>query len=371
MRDRRLDVSRGVAVGVDFPTAGGRRSGRSRGLRVALVAALACAPLTAVPSAAEAGVDTGAVSAGRAGSPGWSGSKVLPSLRRNLVAYYDFEHPVKGDPATERDLGLSGTNISLINGGASMRVRDGAFPGSSYSIRTKQVNPTTAGNDDWKAGVYSATGVPSLHAFDGVKEASIMGWFKVTGPNPNPNSTTPDPADYFDAVGLAGVLSGDSQGHNVRALLEVISVSGQLRVVALGRRIDTGSSQTFAANEDWQSVLPLGTWVFLAATFDFDNATMTLYKNGQPLDGSYVLPGDPWAVSGPPEPDLTSATDPRGIKIGGSYPQNTEERNPCNCRMDSLMFLNRVVTPGEVRQQYRRAVTNGSRAPLTNHTGPV
>jgi hypothetical protein len=113
-----------------------------------------------------------------------------------------------------------------------------------------QFNPAIAGNDDWKAGVYSATGVPGLRAFSGVKEASIMGWFKTTGPNPNPNFTTPDPADYYDALGLAGVLTGDSQGHNVRALLEVISVSGQLRVVALRRRIDTGSSQTFAANED-------------------------------------------------------------------------------------------------------------------------
>jgi hypothetical protein len=301
-----------------------------------------CAPLTAVPAAAQARVVPGA--------------NVLPGLRRNLVASYDFEHPVPGDPAAERDQGFSHTNINLVGGGASMRVRDGAFPGSRYSIQTKQVDPAAAGNDDWKAGVYSATGVPGLRAFSGAKEASIMGWFKTTGPNPSPNTTTPDPSDFYDAVGLAGVLTGDSQGHNVRALLEVISVSGQLRVVALGRRVDTGSSQTFAANEDWQSVLPPGTWVFLAATFDFDDGTMRLYKNGNPLEGSYVLPGDPWAVSGPPEPDLTSATDPRGIKIGGSFPQNTEEKNPCDCRIDGLMFLNRVVTPWEVRQQYRQAV---------------
>ncbi|MGH3381181.1 MAG: LamG-like jellyroll fold domain-containing protein [Actinoallomurus sp.] len=322
---------------------------RSRRLRGALVAALVCVPLTAVPVAAQARVQTGV--------HGRSGAAVLPGLRRNLVAYYDFEHPVPGDPAAERDQGRSGTDIDLVNGGAAMRVRDGAFPGSRYSIQTKQVDPTTAGNDDWKAGVYSATGVPGLHAFNGVKEASIMGWFKTTGPNPSPNSTTPDPADHFDAVGLAGVLTGDSQGHNVRALLEVISVSGRLRVVALGRRIDTGASQTFAANQDWQSVLPPGTWVFLAATFDFDDGTMRLYKNGKPLDGSYVVAGDPWAISGPPEPDLTSATDPRGIKIGGSFPQNTQEMNPCDCRLDTLMFLDRVVTPGEVREQYLRAVT--------------
>jgi hypothetical protein len=234
MRERRLDAARGVRLGTDSR----RAVGRSRGLRAAVVAALMCAPLTAVPDAARAAVHIGPASAGHGGPSGRHGSyssgPVLPSLRRSLVAYYDFEHPLRGDPAVERDRGFSGTDIRLINGGAAMRVRDSAFPGSRYAVQTKQVNPTTAGNDDWKAGIYSATGVPSLHAFNGVKEASIMGWFKVTGPNPNPNTTTPDPADYFDAVGLAGVLTGDSQGHNVRALLEVISVSGQLRVVALG-----------------------------------------------------------------------------------------------------------------------------------------
>ncbi|GAB2808964.1 hypothetical protein GCM10027176_12170 [Actinoallomurus bryophytorum] len=351
MRDPRLGVSRGVAVGMNRPLAWGRRS---RGLRAALVAALMCVPLAAVPDAADAGVGT--TSTGRAGAPGRSGSKVLPSLRRNLVSYYDFEHPAPGDPAVERDRGRSGTNIGLVNGGAAMRVRDGAFPGSRYSIRTKQVDPAVAGTDDWKAGVYSGGGVPSLRAFNGVREISIMGWFKMTGPNPGPNTTTPDPADYYNAVGLAGLLSGDSQGHDVRALLEVINVSGRLRVVALGRRVDGSGSQTFAADDEWQTVLPLNTWVFLAATFDFDDGTLGLYKNGRPLAGTYVLPGDPWGVAGEPEPDLTSATDPRGIKIGGSYPQNTEERNPCNCRIDSLMFLDRAVTPGEVLHQYRRAL---------------
>ena len=55
------------------------------------------------------------------------------------------------------------------------------------------------------------------------------------------------------------------------------------------------------------------------------------------------MPGDPWGVGGP-GPHYTSPTNPRGIKIGGSFPQNTRESNPCNCRMDSLMFLNRAVS---------------------------
>ncbi|GAA2106621.1 LamG-like jellyroll fold domain-containing protein [Actinomadura alba] len=323
-------------------------------LSAVLMTALLCGSLTAAAGEGRADADIEKRPAGAARSPAWGDPKVLPSLRRNLVAHYDFEHPVPGDPARERDQGLSGTTIDLVNGGASMRVRDGAHPGRGHSLQVGQVNSDTAGNDDWKAGVYSATGVSTLHAFNGVEGATIMGWFKMTGPNPGLNSGTPDPADRYNAVGLAGVLSGDSQGHDVRALLEVISVSGELRVVALGRRVDGGSSQTFAANEDWQSVLPLNTWVFLAATFDFDDGVMRLYKNGRSLAGSYVLPRDPWAVSGPPEPDLASATDPRGIKIGGSFPQNTREANPCDCRLDGLMFLDRVVTPREVWLQYHR-----------------
>jgi glucose/arabinose dehydrogenase len=278
---------------------------------------------------------------------------VFPTLNRDLAAFYDFEHPFPANPAGTRevDTGFSGTDITLVNGGAEMRVKDGAYPGSNSSIQTQQVNPAVAGNDDWKAGIYSATGVSTLSAFNAVRGTTVMGWFKMTGQNPSPNSTSADPNDFYGAVGLAGVLSGDSDGHAVRALLELINVNGELRLVALGRRVDGGLSQTFAANQDWRTILPQNEWVFLAATFDFDKGTMALYKNGRPLDGFYVTPGDPWGVAGP-GPHATSPTNPRGIKIGGSFPQNTAERNPCNCRMDNLMFLDRSVSPLEVRLQY-------------------
>ncbi|SER18694.1 hypothetical protein SAMN05216188_108254 [Lentzea xinjiangensis] len=278
---------------------------------------------------------------------------VLPTLSRNLVSYYDFEHPVRGNEALERDRGRSGTTLSLVNGGADMRVRDGAFPGSRHSVQLKQITPEAAGNDDWKAGVHRETGVPSLTAFNGARQASIMGWVKMTGRNPAPNSTTADPDDLYGAIGLAGVLSGDSNGHAVRALLELIQVDGELKLVALARRLDGGASQTFAALEDWRELLPANEWVFLAATVDFDTGAMALYRNAEPLAGRYVVTGDPWRLAGEPEPDLASATDPRGIKIGGSYPQNTREGNACHCRMDSLMFLDRAAKPWEVRLQYR------------------
>ena len=274
-----------------------------------------------------------------------AGTGVFPTLRPDLVAYYDFEHPLS--PGVERDLGSSGTPLELVNGGAAMRVHG--------SLQTQQVNPGVAGNDDWKAGVYAAGGVASLGAFRSARQASVLGWFKMTGTNPGLNSNTANPDDRYNAVGLAGVLSGGSDGHAVRALLEIIDVNGELRVVALGRRVDGGSSQTFAASADWQTVLPPNEWVFLAATFDYDRGTMALYRNGRALPGFYTVTGDPWQVDGPPEPDLTSPTDPAGIKIGGSFPQNTRESNPCHCRMDELMFLDRALSPVEVWLQYQWA----------------
>jgi hypothetical protein len=52
-----------------------------------------------------------------------------------------------------------------------------------------------------------------------------------------------------------------------------------------------------------------------------------------------------------------SATDPRGITIGGSFAQNAREATSCDCRADNVMFLDRVLTPLEVNQQYRRMIS--------------
>ncbi|MFI0465788.1 PQQ-dependent sugar dehydrogenase [Saccharopolyspora sp. 5N102] len=277
------------------------------------------------------------------------GSEVTEQVQRNLVAYYDFERPFAADDSRELDRGSSRTLLSLLGGGEDMRVADGAFPGSNNALQAQQVNPEVAGDDDWKAGVWDGNGVSSLSAFNGVEGATVMGWFKMTGENPSPNSNTPDPGDRYNAVGLAGILSGDSDGHDVRALLELIQVDGELRLVGLGRRIDGGSSQTFVAQQDWRELLPPGEWVHLAATFDYTTGEIALYRNGEPLPGFYTVPGDPWQLDG----SGTTRTNPRGIKIGGSFPQNTAERNPCNCRMDSLMFLNTAAEPGTIAHQYR------------------
>jgi hypothetical protein len=277
---------------------------------------------------------------------------VLPSLATNLICYYDFEHPVAGSATNEQDLGLSGTHIQLINGGAAMRVNDPAYGASRSSLQTQQINPADSGNDDWKAGIYQTNGVASLSAFSSVKGITLMGWVKPTGTNPNLNSGTPATNDYYNAVGLFGLLRGGSEGHGVRALLEIISVSGNLRLVALGRRIDGGNSLTLATTNDWQELLPMNVWTHLAATFDFDNGTMALYRNGAPSFATYSPGGDVWSVIGGAEPDVTSATNPSGIKIGGSYPQNTQEFNAFNGRFDDLMFFNKTLSAEEAGLQY-------------------
>jgi len=288
-------------------------------------------------------------------------SPIIASLQPNLVDYYTFDSPVTGNAAQEADQGFGGTNINLVNGGAAMRVAGGAHQGSGQAIQTQQVAPTTSGNNDWKAGVYNAAGVSTMSAFNHVTQISVAGWVQMTGTNPNLNSNTANANDYYNAVGLFGILQGgtaaQNNGHNVRALVEIESnftdgVTGY-RLVALGRRVDSGSSYILAATDTWQSLLPQNTWVFVAATFDYDIGAMALYINGLPIAASYTAGGDPWAIAGGAEPDFTSSTNPGGIKIGGSYPQNTMEFNACNCRFDDLMFLDRVMTPDEVLAQYR------------------
>lgn len=279
---------------------------------------------------------------------------VLPSLAANLVCHYDFDHPAAADQDRESDLGTSGTELQLINGGSTMRVRDPAYPGAGQALQTRQLDPDANGNDDWKAGLFDGDGVASLSAFNAVTGITLMGWIKPTGVNPNPNTTTDAPDDLYNAVGLIGLLSGNSDGHNVRALLEIILVDGTPRLVALGRRDDTGDSLILAANEDWETLLPANTWTHLAASFDFDAGTMALYHNGDPLPASYTSGEDRWIVAGDPEPDLTSASNPAGIKIGGSFPQNTAEKNAFNGRFDDLMFFDRALTPAEIEAQYQR-----------------
>jgi hypothetical protein len=270
---------------------------------------------------------------------------VLPELAPNLVTHYDFDHADAADAKIESDQGRSGTDIALVNGGVEMRVADRAYPGAGKALQTQQMSPLTASNDDWKAGVYDAGGVESLDALRGADEVSVMGWFKPTGDHPALNSGTANPDDRYNAIGLAGVLTGTSDGHAVRALLEVITVDGELKLVALGRRLDGAGSWTFAADLPWDEILKKGQWVHLAATFDFTAGEMKLFMNGEELAGEYTA-ANPWG-EGP-----TSDSTPAGIKIGGSFPQNTREANPFNGRMDDVMLLDTVPTPEQIAAQY-------------------
>lgn len=286
---------------------------------------------------------------------------VLPSIADDLVVHYDFDHPVADNPDREADQGRSGTKLHLVNGGNAMRVDDPAYPTAGRSLQTRQVRPGDEGNDDWKAGVFDANGIPTLRAFNAVAGITLMGWVKPTGTHPAPDSTTADPGDTYNAVGLFGLLSGNSEGHLVRALVEVISVDGELRLVALGRRDDDGDSLVLATADDWNVLLPANEWTHVAATFDFDDGRMALFRNGKPLRATCTAAGDRWRVLGEPEPDSTSATDPAGIKIGGSFPQNNRERNPFNGRFDDLMFFDRELTPSEIKSQFARFGQGGIR----------
>jgi hypothetical protein len=280
---------------------------------------------------------------------------VVPALLPNLINYYTFDNPQDGNPlaAVELDLGADATNINLLNG--APRVADGAWRGSTYSLETAQRN--TGPNDDWKAGVFFTSSAAST--LDGTRQVtgvSIMGWFKPLGTiadNPSPNTNTPLEGDDYNAFGLAGYLRGDSlvagtDGHAARALLEVING----KVTGLGRRRDSQSgSASRPSTDDWFVVMPPGRWTHLAVSFDFDAGAIELYKNGQPLSSGATVSIGNWQLTG--GVDRTSNTNSGGIKIAGSYPDNSQEFNPFNGRTDELMMFNRALTAAEVLAQFQ------------------
>ena len=146
-------------------------------------------------------------------------------------------------------------------------------------------------------------------------------------------------------------MRGDSNtdgldGHGVRALIEVING----KVTGLGRRLDNQvASGQRASLDDWQVVMPPGIWTHLTATFDFDHGTIDLYKNGLPLASSPANTSA-WNVNN--NTNRTSNSNAGGIKIGGSYPDNSQEFNPFNGRIDELMFFKKTLTASEVAAQF-------------------
>ena len=285
--------------------------------------------------------------------PSTAAAAVLGSLAPFLINHYTFDNPLGSDPlaTVEADLGSDATNILLLNG--APRVVDGAWWGSHYSLEAGQRNAGT--NDDWKAGVmFPSSAASTLMGTNHVTGTTIMGWFKPLGTavdNPSLNTNTAKLGDFYNAFGLGGLLRGDFNtngldGHSVRALLEVIDG----KVTGLGRRRDsTSASGQRASLDDWHVVMPPGVWTHLTAAFDFDFGTIELYKNGLPLESSETDTNS-WNVND--NVNRTSNTNAGGIKIGGSYPDNSAERNPFNGRTDELMLFNKTLTADDVAAQF-------------------
>lgn len=312
----------------------------ARGLLLFLVSAAAC-PAGPAPEKPQS-----------LASPRSLASRLPPELHPHLVCAYDFEHPAPDDPALELDQGSSGPPLLLVNGGPALRVPDGAHADSRHSLQTRQINPALAGQDDWKAGVFDPAGAPALARFAATRGLTLAGWVKSTAPTlrPAPDTTTPAPDDRFPSICLFGILHGRSDGHYARALIELIPVEGRLRLIALGRRLDEGQGLVLAATSAPDELLPPDTWVHLAATFDYATGAIMLFRNGDAVPAERTTPGDPWRLAdGDPDSIRSSDTPPVGLKIGGSYPQNTRERNPFDGRFDDLLFFDRVLSPAEVR----------------------
>lgn len=279
---------------------------------------------------------------------------LLPELQEHLVCAYTFDRPERRNPALERDAGPAGLPLPLVNGGAAMRVPGGAHADSSHALQTRQISPLVAGHDDWKAGLHRPGGEPALAPFAAVRGLTLLGWVRPDSGRPlqpGLRSGTPDPDDRYPAICLFGVLHGASDGHTVRGLIEILPHAGALRLIALGRRLDHGPSLLLAAEAAPDLILPPGRWTHLAATIDFETSTLVLYRNGEALPALPLVTGEP-APSPDEPPRRADATTPTGLKIGGSHPNNSRERNSFDGRFDDLIFLNHPLSADQIRAQF-------------------
>lgn len=235
------------------------------------------------------------------------------SASGQLVNRYTFDHPVEGNPAREQDLGSDKTPIDVFNG--AQRVEGGAFPGSGLALQSKPIEGDS--NNDHKAGTYFSAGSegPGASTMKGTAKVtgiSIMGWFK---PTQAPTRTT----------SMTGILRGDEGAanpdpHAARALFEIENIGGGIRIVALARQRDTDQRRKIRSTRTIAEDLPTDQWSHIAATFNFDTGSITLFRNGELVPTIMTEQGS-WSLTD--GTDTTSNTPALGIKIGGQMEGDT------------------------------------------------
>ena len=282
---------------------------------------------------------------GRSSTPGVQpvDKEVEPSLADDMVARTTSSTPSRANDSYEEDQGRQPHADP-----ARQRWGDGCgsttAPTPAPTTRCRCTAPRSRPPDDgWKAGVYEgdADGVASLSRFNNAEATTVMGWFKMTGQNPTPRlqrhragrrarrqlrrarRTRAARADQRQR-GAAARRAGPAARH--RRVVDVRRVAG------------------LAA-----TCCPQDEWVHLAATFDFANGSMALYRNGQPVDGFYTRPTTRGRSTG-----RAPRRQPAGHQDRRLVPAERHRAQPCNCRMDGLMFLDTVASADEVAQQYRR-----------------
>ncbi|HTQ40126.1 MAG TPA: LamG domain-containing protein [Pirellulales bacterium] len=265
--------------------------------------------------------------------------------RAALVDSYTFDDPAPGDPFTETDQGSNAVNIWMFYGGLQ-RVSQDAFPGGGNALQAGAVSTppgplsphaTSPGNDDMKAGVsFASSSVSPLIGTKQVTGITIMGWFKPTQP-------------ITGTTSLMALLRGDSGAddtpHDGRALMEIENVSGTYRITGIGRRLDSDGQRLTYSNlgidntsNSQTSALPLNTWTYLAAVFNYDTGSITLYRNGAVLS-STAPTGDSWQLTS--GTDRTSNTASLGIKIGG---QINDDTTPFTGFIDEVQIYNEALS---------------------------
>jgi hypothetical protein len=248
-------------------------------------------------------------------------------LQADLIHHYTFEE----SSGSLVDQGTNNTPLTLLNG--TQRVAGGIGPASLQSLQTGAVSGS---GNDFKAGVFSSSGVSTLTGTSGISGLTYSAWV--------------NPTSLSGTSTVAAILRGGSGTTNqARASFGVLA-DGSLRFG--GRKLDADSFQSAISTAT--GLVALNTWTHIAAVVNYDSANATngsvqLYVNGLPI-ATNALSGA-WGTG-----LTTSSTNSAGLAIGSNNPAAATDSEPFNGLIDNLRVYNTALDNAAILNLYQAEV---------------
>jgi hypothetical protein len=257
-------------------------------------------------------------------------SSFTAAARAELIHHFTFEET--SGPLV--DQGTNNTSLSLLNG--TMRVAGGATPTSTQSLLTGAVSGT---GNDFKAGIFNSSGVPSLNGTAGISGLTYSVWV--------------NPTSLSGTSTVASILRGGAGTTNqARAAIGVLA-NGSIRFG--GRKLDADGFQS--ASSSAAGLVSLNTWTHIAAVVNYDVSTspfgtVQLYVNGLPVGTNALTTTAPtWSNS-----TATSLTNAAGLVIGSNNPAAGTDSEAFNGQIDNLRVYNTALDSAAIFGIYQAEV---------------